>query len=87
MYIPKHFQMPESDHAEFIRQFPLATMVIATDKPMLAQCPLIYNFAEQQLLGHFAANNPIIVRMDSSQPVTVLFSGNNNISNAKFVKQ
>ena len=84
MYIPKHFQMPESGHVEFIRQFPLATMVIATDKPMLAQCPLIYNFAEQQLLGHFAANNPIIECMHSGQPVTVLFSGNQGYVSANW---
>ena len=84
MYTPKHFVMSDSDHAEFIHQYPLATLVIATEQPSIAQCPLIYNAEHHELMGHLAFNNPILEYMNNDTVITALFSGNQGYISANW---
>ena len=74
MYCPKHFHMPESDYAHFIRSFPLATM-FDKESGQVAQCPLIYDANTQRLMGHLAIGNPFLTQTASERKVTILFHG------------
>lgn len=84
MYTPKHFAMPESDHAGFIHQNPMATLVIGGEQPTITQCPLIYNSDTNELMGHLAFNNPFLESMSNDTAVTALFSGNQGYISANW---
>ena len=74
MYCPKHFQMPDSDYAQFIRSFPLATLFDKVSG-QVTQCPLIYDADKHQLMGHLAIGNPFLADTDSGREITTLFHG------------
>ena len=84
MYIPKHFQMSESDYVGFIQRYPLATMIIGGNEPGVAQCPLVYDDSNKRLMGHLAFINPMLDLMSTGDSITILFSGNQGYVSANW---
>lgn len=74
MYCPKHFQMPETSYARFIKRFPLATM-FDKQSGQITQCPLIYDAEQHRLMGHLAIGNPFLSQTASKRTLTLLFHG------------
>lgn len=74
MYTPKHFEMPVEQYANFIEQFPLAT-IISRHQLEISQCPLVYLEDKHQLIGHLSIGNPQLAAFEQDNQVKAVFSG------------
>ena len=80
MYIPKSFLMDESKIAQFINQYPLATLITTTEEsenPIINFAPLLYDAKSHSLFGHLANNNEQLSAMAVNRSITIIFNGEN----------
>lgn len=76
MYLPKHFEQPDTAALEkLMREHPLATLVSTGSDGLTADhIPLEYDAATRTLRGHVARANPIW-KVAAGQPVLAVFQG------------
>ena len=76
-YPPKHHQDLDKNHMiEVIKSYPLAMLIsVKNNQPLITHLPLIYDDANDKLIGHIDKYNPQAELLKDDYKVTVIFSG------------